>query len=97
MEVVIKPNRNIDRTKTPSRPGNYKGGYTAEIQPATPPQKPNPLFVAFMWLGNRLKDHGDHYRLDNVPRNLDYIIQEANRAIKSCGGKQIEGKDCWLV
>ncbi len=64
--------------------------------PAPPKEVPNPIAVARAWLGARMTETPDGYRLDGIPRESGYIVREANRLRKSKGLPQV-GPEHWRV
>jgi hypothetical protein len=60
------------------------------------PAKPNPIAEAHRWLGKRLRETTDGFRLDGVPANLPSVMKATNRILKAQGIDQI-GPDGWRV
>lgn len=59
-------------------------------------EKISPLMTARLWLGPRLTEHGDHYRLDRTPATLDSIMRAANALMKEAGVKQRDECERWV-
>jgi hypothetical protein len=68
-----------------------------ERQPPTPKEKPNPLGIAAIWLGRRLKERPQGYFLDGVHVGLKTIMRETNRLLKDNGCEQITTHPDWIV
>lgn len=64
--------------------------------PAPPKEVPNPISVARAWLGERLTETPDGYRLDGVPVRAADLVIEANRLRILKGLPQV-GPEHWRV
>ena len=63
---------------------------------APPKDKPNPVAVAFHWLGMRLVEKPSGFWLDGRPASLDTVMRETNAVLKREGVDQI-GVEKWRV
>jgi hypothetical protein len=70
--------------------------HTEPVIPA-PKEKPNPLRLAGVWLGLRLRETPDGFRLDGVPVNLTAVMRETNRLLKAAGMEQIVCNEAWRL
>jgi hypothetical protein len=59
-------------------------------------EKPNPLRLAGIWLGGRLRETPDGFRLDGVPASLQAVMRATNAAMKAANFDQV-GPDHWRV
>jgi hypothetical protein len=90
---------NLRRLGLPSHklpPAKIKFLNTEKAVPV-PRDRANPLTVARRWLGDRLTETPQGYRLDNVPASLDTIMRAANARLKASGEGRIEYSPRWRV
>jgi hypothetical protein len=94
--ATITTNRNrlgLPRNSRPKLPQFRES--KRELLP--PKEKPNPLKIASMWLDKRLVEKPSGYWLDDVPVNLDAIMQAANLLMKRAGAEQCCYSEKWRV